>query len=146
MKENIRIEYVCGFMFDLTMKKVILIQKNKPEWQKGLLNGVGGKIEIIDDSINHAMSREFLEETGLKTNAKDWNHFCNITDNENTYRVHFFHTTNENYNDYATMEEELVICINVDELHRHKTIPNLQWLIPMCLDNYNLFSNIISKQ
>lgn len=34
--------YVLGFAFGPNYKKVALLHKLRPEWQKGLLNGVGG--------------------------------------------------------------------------------------------------------
>lgn len=34
-------KYVVGFAFDLTLTMVALIRKNRPEWQMGLLNGIG---------------------------------------------------------------------------------------------------------
>lgn len=34
--------YVVGFCFNSDLSQIILIEKNKPEWQKGYLNGVGG--------------------------------------------------------------------------------------------------------
>ncbi len=39
------IYYVTGFMYSIDRKRVVLIEKINPEWQKGHLNGVGGKIE-----------------------------------------------------------------------------------------------------
>ncbi len=36
---------VAGFLFDESRERVVLIKKQKPEWQSGRLNGVGGKIE-----------------------------------------------------------------------------------------------------
>jgi 8-oxo-dGTP diphosphatase len=62
-------KYVLGFAFDKS-DNVILVRKQKPKWQKGLLNGVGGKIEIGETSSD-AMFREFREETGLKYFPKD---------------------------------------------------------------------------
>ncbi len=38
--------YVVGFMFTEDEKQVVLIEKKRPEWQAGKLNGVGGKIGI----------------------------------------------------------------------------------------------------
>jgi len=35
-------EYVLGFLMD--NYRVVLIEKQRPAWQKGLLNGVGGHI------------------------------------------------------------------------------------------------------
>lgn len=63
------IEYVLGFAFIGT--EVILIQKTKPEFQKGKLNGVGGKIEV-NESPASAMVREFEEETSVKTHPGSW--------------------------------------------------------------------------
>ena len=63
--ENNTIYYVVGFLFNPDMTEVVLIKKNRPDWQKGLLNGVGGKIESGEDPIT-AMIREFKEETGIK--------------------------------------------------------------------------------
>jgi len=37
--------YVAGFMFSPDLENVVLIEKQKPEWQKGKYNAVGGKIE-----------------------------------------------------------------------------------------------------
>jgi 8-oxo-dGTP diphosphatase len=39
------IKYVVGFLFNEGKTKVVLIKKNRPDWQKGYFNGVGGKIE-----------------------------------------------------------------------------------------------------
>jgi hypothetical protein len=37
--------YVAGFLFDSALHNVLLIEKQKPEWQVGMLNAIGGKIE-----------------------------------------------------------------------------------------------------
>lgn len=37
--------YVCGFMCSWDLQNFLLIRKTHPEWQKGKLNGIGGKIE-----------------------------------------------------------------------------------------------------
>ena len=55
--------YVVGFISD--KKKVLLIKKNRPEWQKDKFNGIGGKVEWGEDSLA-AMIRETKEETGLE--------------------------------------------------------------------------------
>ena len=43
--------------------KVLLVQKERPEWQKGFFNLVGGKIE--NEGCAQAALRELKEETGL---------------------------------------------------------------------------------
>lgn len=54
--------YTCAFAFH--KNNVLLIRKAKPDWQAGLLNGIGGKVED-GESIFQATVREFKEETGL---------------------------------------------------------------------------------
>lgn len=61
---KVEVEYVLGFMFNLAESKVLLVWKNRPAWQAGKLNGVGGKIEEGETPIQ-AMNREFAEETGF---------------------------------------------------------------------------------
>ena len=56
--------YVVGFLLNYDRTQVVLIRKNRPAWQAGHLNGVGGKIEMGETPIE-AMTREFEEETGL---------------------------------------------------------------------------------
>lgn len=46
-------------------ERVMLIRKQRPDWQKGKLNLVGGKVESTDLDFESAAKREFREETGL---------------------------------------------------------------------------------
>jgi hypothetical protein len=55
--------YVLGFVFDSSCRNVLMIYKNKPDWQKDKLNGLGGKIRE-GEAPDYAMYREFVEETG----------------------------------------------------------------------------------
>lgn len=54
-------EYVVTFLFTTSMDKVWMVEKQKPEWQKGCLNGIGGKIEK-DELPKEAAIRELKEE------------------------------------------------------------------------------------
>lgn len=123
-------KYVCGFLFDSRMKDVVLIWKNKPKWQAGKLNGIGGKIEL-GESADDAMEREFMEETGL--NVGNWEHFITLSGED--WMVHFFCAKDEsNQFEYAeTKEDEEVAKIEVARLHDFDFIPNLEWLIPMAM-------------
>ena len=71
-------KYVLGFAFTEGLEDVLLIQKNRPEWQAGLLNGIGGKIEDFDITPEVAMVREFIEECGISTNPTDWTHYATM--------------------------------------------------------------------
>lgn len=55
--------YVLGFCFNAALNKVVLIRKNRPQWQAGKLNGVGGHVEPWELPLG-AMVREFREESG----------------------------------------------------------------------------------
>lgn len=123
----IREEYVCGFAF--SGQKVALVTKSKPEWQRGKLNGVGGKVEETDVGLTEAMRREFEEETCLL--IEEWEHF--LTLHTKGVHVHFFRTEvgNPLFKLKGTAEEP-VNWYNIGEvLTSGKTIGNLRWLIPM---------------
>jgi 8-oxo-dGTP pyrophosphatase MutT (NUDIX family) len=66
-----RHRYVVGFIFNEAFDRILLVFKNRPAWQSGLLNGVGGKIEARDKTPLAAMEREFAEETFARTKI-DW--------------------------------------------------------------------------
>lgn len=56
--------YVVGYLFNDDGTEVALILKDHPAEQVGKLNGIGGRIERLEDS-QMAMLREFEEETGV---------------------------------------------------------------------------------
>lgn len=62
--------YVLGFCFTLS-GRCFLMKKATPDWQKGLVTGLGGKIEDGEHPIE-AMIREFQEEAGIVTHEKNW--------------------------------------------------------------------------
>lgn len=127
-------KYVCGFFFNRQKSHVVLIWKEKPAWQKGKLNGVGGKIED-GETPAEAMCREFEEETGLT--YRPWQHF--ITINREDWECSFFAGVDwENNFEYAeTKESEEVAKIEVDRLCDYAYIENLSWLIPMAKHKLN---------
>lgn len=63
--------YSLGFLFSEDLKHVVLIRKVRPAFQKGKLNGIGGKIEPGENHLA-AMIREFREETGHE--HRDWSY------------------------------------------------------------------------
>jgi 8-oxo-dGTP pyrophosphatase MutT (NUDIX family) len=56
---------VYAFTVDSKLRYVPLVKKNKPEFLKGVLNLVGGKIEEGETPVQAGI-RELLEETGLE--------------------------------------------------------------------------------
>lgn len=128
-----RQEYVMGLM--TYEDRVVLIRKIKPEWQAGLLNGVGGKIEPGEDPLP-AMAREFLEETGTETTWGMWSH---IATGENEHAiVHFFHVDSPLLVDVKTVEAEEVVVVPVDDVRVGRgVISNVPWILHLALESMN---------
>lgn len=124
-------QYVVGFAF--IGNEVVLIKKNKPEWQKGLLNGVGGKVED-DEFPNEAMAREFREETGVETTKEDWVGYCTLDGAD--FQVRCFFCTAK-ISEPRTQEEEMIYIVQVRHLEAFKCVENLTWLVHLALDVKN---------
>lgn len=145
-------EYVLGFLFSKSFPSgtdnyVALISKIKPEWQYGLLNGIGGKIEE-NELPENAMRREFREETGLEID--DWKKFCKFTD-EKGYIVHAYCSdivsTQLGLCKLQPLTEEVPNWYAVDKLDQLPVIPNLHWLIAMAIweSKNNKYYDIIER-
>lgn len=124
-------DYVVCLAFDPRHEFVTLIEKRRPEWQVGRLNGPGGKMEADEDVLT-AASREFHEETGALIPAHRWRHFATARFVVTGAVVHFV-THTGNFNTRTTTDEK-VGCYNLVGLHELPVIPNLHWLIPLALD------------
>lgn len=130
-------KYVCGFMFDEQHENVALIRKQKPEWQKGFLNGIGGKIEG-DESNEDAMIREFKEETGFDTFFREWSPFAEIVQDD-IFHVFFFYAVGD-LSLLQTVEQEEIVILPLKELHESKSLPSIKWLIYLCLDDTHSYT------
>jgi 8-oxo-dGTP diphosphatase len=131
-------KFCLGFAFDAAGKHVLLIRKNRPTWQRGSLNGVGGHVER-NESFHAAMAREFREETGVETYESNWKHFATLSGPEFLMHVFSIHTNEIHYAESKT--DEIVVLHNVADLHRLHVISNLTWLIPAALDQHFMQNN-----
>lgn len=77
--------YVVGLVFD-EAGRVMTIEKQRPDWQKGFLNGVGGEIKINETPLE-AMIRTCKKESGLFINK--W-HLYNTVIFHNGVEVNYF--------------------------------------------------------
>lgn len=127
--------YVVGFLFRSQGKEVALIRKLKPEFQRGKLNGVGGKIEDGETPLN-AMCREWREETGSV--VVDWTGFASLVAGEAL--IHFFSAFGGDAVKLSSPTDEEVNWFEVICLDIMPRMKNLDWLIPMALDPDQPFS------
>lgn len=126
--------YSVGFILDKSLKKVLLIHKLNPAWQRGLVNGIGGKIEPGEDALS-CMVRETLEESGLKTDKSLWT-FLGIIESAN-WRVDVFsYKYSGKLQDARTCGKEKIEWFDSDKLPVN-VVTNLKWLIPYAMDHIN---------
>lgn len=104
-------EYVLGIALSADRRKILLIRKLTPEWQRGLLNGIGGKIEAGETPIQ-AMLREFKEETGVDTTLHNWSSLGTIE--SDVFKVFVFCSFDDLIYQAKTVEKEVVEVFDVD--------------------------------
>lgn len=133
-------EYVCGLSMDPS-NTILMVRKLKPEWQKGKLNAIGGKIEEGETPLE-AMKREWIEETGLIADVGEWIPYAIVSGVD--WKVHFFHNRApfsyydewENHDDEWKNDigETLVPVLYPDDLFQVDMINNLRYLIPLAFE------------
>lgn len=124
-------KYVVGFMFDERDESLLLIEKQNPEWQRGKLNGIGGKIEA-GETPEDAMAREFHEEVGFHHDAVNWTLGIHLIGPD--YEVFFFKTVGCTRLAKWVEKERPVVTESWRDLPKN-VIFNLNWMIPMMRDS-----------
>lgn len=121
--------YVVGLLFDRDFERLILIHKNRPQWQAGLWNGVGGKVDPGEIYFD-AMWREAEEEIGVDC---AWTYYVTLRYPE--AEVAFFWANDWRAFTLATARtDEPIDRRHVKEwLGSELLIPNLRFLIPMAV-------------
>ena len=127
--------YVVGFAFSEDKRRVLLVKKKRPEWQKGALNGIGGKIEEGEDTETPyiAMHRETKEETGL---VLDWYHrgVMQGTNNDGSdFSCHIFCACSDDIWSFVQVEDEVLAVWRVDLVRHVRHISNLEFILPYLL-------------
>lgn len=108
--------FVLGFITD--RKRVLLIRKNRPEWQKGLYNGVGGLV-LLDETQTDAMIREAKEETNL--DITNWIKIDTLEYPNDKVVLHLFQATvSKKYiSSYKTNTDEIVRIFKLNKLPKN---------------------------
>lgn len=110
--------YVLGFAFTHD-GRVALIRKNRPAWQAGKLNGIGGKVEESENA-SAAMAREFYEETGVKIPEHWWEFRGRMFGGD--WSVFVYTVSSEDIAKVKTMTDEEVILLPFHGIHHSGTV------------------------
>ena len=81
---------VVGIITD--NKEILLLKKNNPDWQKGLYNGIGGKVELNTTPLE-TIIKKYQEELGL--NISNWIELDSEISSSGIEIVYFLTTLNE---------------------------------------------------
>lgn len=81
---------VVGIITD--NKEILLLKKNNPDWQKGLYNGIGGKVELNTTPLE-TIIKKCQEELGV--NISNWIELDNEISSSGIEIVYFLTTLNE---------------------------------------------------
>lgn len=135
-------QYVLSYAFPYigsTSAKIVLVEKLKPEWQCGLLNLPGGKIEA-GETPEEAACRELKEETALDAVAADAKVLGVIEGDD--FAVHVVSCGyrsqwwNGEKQEARKMTDEEVVTLDFRvALNDPRLIPNLKIIIPLCMAN-----------
>lgn len=127
--------YTIGAVFGPNdFSHVLLIEKKKPDWQKGFLNFPGGSVEPGEGAVD-CVAREFREETALKIPASDWRHL-GVIKSELGYTVDFFGVEyKEEYGEPESLTDETIDWEECDNLPQN-CISNIYWLVPFAINMF----------
>lgn len=143
--------YCAGFLLD-GQGRVVLVRKNRPRWQAGRLNAVGGHVEDGETPVE-AQRREFREETGVDVPEPDWHHFATVSwgavsQDSEPGEVQFFRCFRpalELY-DCRTVEDEQVGVYFTSDLHKMNVMPNLKWLVPLAEYTHDFYAPVVAAE
>jgi 8-oxo-dGTP diphosphatase len=135
-------KYALGFIFDQARDHVLLIQKARPAWQRGKLNGIGGKVEP-GETFQQAMIRECWEETGISTEARglEWQHVAPLTGENFLMPVYSLFSQVVFYAIQRTDEPLQILPHRA--LPESRIMPNIPVLISLALDESGITKPVL---
>ena len=126
--------YVVGFAYT-DFESVLVIRKLKPAWQRGALNGIGGKIEPGENPAE-AMQREAMEEAGLSLRWECRGTICGYEKDGEKYEVHVFYAFDPAARFFHQREEEKLQVMKIADVLEDCHVKHLEYLLPfgLCSD------------
>jgi 8-oxo-dGTP pyrophosphatase MutT (NUDIX family) len=128
-------QYVLGFAFSEDLEYLLLIEKKRPKWQAGKLNGIGGKIDDNEEPLD-AMVREFKEETTISIPPFRWKEYGHIAGPN--YHVALFTAPCPDleleYHRISPPTDEFILCLKTDltcALASSHTVANVPGLVQL---------------
>jgi 8-oxo-dGTP pyrophosphatase MutT (NUDIX family) len=115
-----------------TADKIVLVKKNKPAWQAGKFNFVGGKIEP-GESIFRCAEREFEEETGVPTDITEWR-YVGCMYRPGDFYCAILQQQNPHFDRVKTMESEEIVLMDKNNFEQavlhypENFMSNLGWI------------------
>ena len=134
-------QYVNGFLFDPTLTYVVMLRKNKPPHQEGLLNGIGGKIDPGETALA-AMTREFEEEAWPIKKGREiaWQYFATMKWKSRNHpggaEMHLFRATGNVWAARSLTAEKIEVVKVSDVMDRCDAIFNSRFMIQMARSFY----------
>jgi len=137
--------YVLGFVFNRNRDKVLLIEKNRPDWAAGHWNGIGGKVEHeINGRLetpDEAMLRECAEE--MKMDGAGFEHVITMLCDGGTFFV-YRTFCNKDEIPFTQIEDEILKVWPVAHLPEN-LMASCKWMIEICLSNSIKYPIIVQQ-
>lgn len=120
-----------GFIYTPDFSKVLLITKQKPVFHKDKINGLGGKCETGESSLD-CIVREVKEEADILIESKHWIQIGSIHWTE--WHVEVFAAIYTGIiSNIKSLTECEVAWYDTKKLPKN-IISNLSWLVPLGID------------
>ena len=124
--------FCLGFLFSDDRNWVVMTKKNRPDWQAGKMNGLGGAVKI-GELPEEAMIREFQEESGIY--FESWKMFAEIFSPGSRVIVYCGFAPFSLVRSVKTQTDEPVCVLHISHVLKYSTnVPTVNWLIAMALD------------
>jgi 8-oxo-dGTP diphosphatase len=117
--------------FAILNRQVLLVRKRRPQWQAGLLNGLGGHVEPGESDVE-AMVREFREECGVESQPHNWYRVCTMVGTG--WEVVVFASASIDIGAAQTTTDEEVCVRRTDDLGLG-LCSHVPWLLGMAHDS-----------